>query len=156
MRGQLKFVKANLCTPVVPAVISVNSSRWSPSTTGPRLFIGLFHPVLMDLKGLSFDKDWLGNRSIAEFKEELSRPLSYLHQRLQWCQNFRIYSEFLSFLDSNGRICQKFWVFFGAILGNFWPSWIILVTAGGCFFLFCRKSRDYVLLGVEFCQKFWQ
>ena len=86
MRGQLKFVKANLCTPVVPAVISVNSSRWSPSTTGPRLFIGLFHPVLMDLKGLSFDKDWLGNRSIAEFKEELSRPLSYLHQRLQWCR----------------------------------------------------------------------
>ena len=75
MRGQLKFVKANLCTPVVPAVISVDSSRWSPSTTGPRLFIGLFHPVLMDLKGLSFDKDWLGNRSIAEFKEELSRPL---------------------------------------------------------------------------------
>lgn len=117
MRGQLKFVKANLCTPVVPAVISVNSSRWSPSTTGPRLFIGLFHPVLMDLKGLSFDKDWLGNRSIAEFKEELSRPLSYLHQRLQWCQNFRIYSEFLSFLDFNGRICQKFWVFF---LGPFW------------------------------------
>ena len=128
MRGQLKFVKANLCTPVVPAVISVNSSRWSPSTTGPRLFIGLFHPVLMDLKGLSFDKDWLGNCSIAEFKEELSRPLSYLHQRLQWCQNFRIYSEFLSFLDFNGRICQKFWVFLGPFwvifgpLGSFWSQ----------------------------------
>ena len=42
-----------------------------------------------------------------------------------------------------------------------------MVTAGGCFFsffvanvaftrFFCRESRDYVLFGVEFCQKFWQ
>lgn len=145
MRGQLKFVKANLCTPVVPAVISVNSSRWSPSTTGPRLFIGLFHPVLMDLKGLSFDKDWLGNRSIAEFKEELSRPLSYLHQRLQWCQNFRIYSEFLSFLDFNGRIWQK-------LLNFSWPgscrSTQVVPTLSCVTF---NKNRSYIIECLEHC-----
>ena len=57
---------------------------------------------------------------------------------------------------------------------TFWPSWVILgldVALGHSrrvfFFVFfvanvaftrvfCRESRDYVLFGVEFCQKFWQ
>merc|ERR1712001_337136 len=70
--------------------------------------------------------------------------------RLQW-QNL---AEILSLF---------FWVIWGHLgslfgpLGSFWVLTLHLVTAGGCFFsFFCRESRDYVLFGVEFCQKFWQ
>ena len=100
-------------------------------------------------------------------------------QRLRWCQNFWIYSEFLSFLGFNGRICQKFWVFFfGAILGNFWPilghlgpfrvtfwpSWVILgldVALGHSrrvfFSLFCRKCCIYALFlsRISWLRAFW-
>ena len=44
-------------------------------------------------------------------KIEVWNQLGPPPQRLQGCQNFWIYSEFLSFLGFNGRICQKFWVF---------------------------------------------
>ena len=57
---------------------------------------------------------------------------------------------------------------------TFWPSWVILgldvalghsrrvffffffVTNVAFTRVFCRESRDNVLFGVEYCQKFWQ
>ena len=44
------------------------------------------------------------------------KTCKYMRQRLQWGQNFWVYSEFLSFLGFNGRNWQKFWVFLNCII----------------------------------------
>ena len=75
-----------------------------------------------------------------------------------------------------GAILGHFWPILGHLgpfMVTFWPSRVILdldVALGHSrrvfffFFVaniaftrfFCRECRDYVLFGVEFCQKFWQ